>query len=385
MFAPRLVAPLAILLATASPALTATLHVPADYATIQSALDAASPGDVVQVAAGEYEATGLLMRSGVTLRGNPADPASVVITGQTPDYQLTAFDLDEPVAVLGVRFQSGKRALNITRSQITIEDCEIHSFNGGYGWTGKGIHAFEATVIVRRCKISHVSAWHHQTGSGAGASFSTSIVDIEDTVFRQNAAAQNGSGLSAWRCTITLTGCQFFDNSVGGYDSGGACTFWDCDAIVRRSIFAGSGWVGGAVLAIDDANVQVIGCSFWDNGDGVKTTTYFGGNPTLVMNRCALGGDDRIYLNSSTVADISCTTVQSGWALAPDYENINGNITADPLFCDAAAGNFHLQWGSPCLPENSNGCDLIGAFGYGGCNSVSVDPSTWSEVKSWYR
>ena len=36
-------------------ALPATLRVPADYATIQAAVDAAAPGDVILVAPGIYE------------------------------------------------------------------------------------------------------------------------------------------------------------------------------------------------------------------------------------------------------------------------------------------------------------------------------------------
>jgi hypothetical protein len=44
--------------------------------------------------------------------------------------------------------------------------------------------------------------------------------------------------------------------------------------------------------------------------------------------------------------------------------------------------------GSPCLPENSGVCGLIGAFGEG-CGVTSVEPSldarSWGSLKNLYR
>jgi hypothetical protein len=41
----------------------------------------------------------------------------------------------------------------------------------------------------------------------------------------------------------------------------------------------------------------------------------------------------------------------------------DGNISADPLFCDAGLEDFSLDSLSPCL--NWSGCEQIGAFGHG--------------------
>jgi hypothetical protein len=49
------------------------------------------------------------------------------------------------------------------------------------------------------------------------------------------------------------------------------------------------------------------------------------------------------------------------------------NFSLDPLFCDAAGGDFHLNSNSPCAPGNSPaGCDLIGALPVG-CQIVGID------------
>jgi plastocyanin len=57
----------------------ATLRVPADHATIQAAVDAASPGDLVLVAAGEYHESVLVTTPYLTIRGE--DRNAVILDG----------------------------------------------------------------------------------------------------------------------------------------------------------------------------------------------------------------------------------------------------------------------------------------------------------------
>jgi hypothetical protein len=68
----------------------------------------------------------------------------------------------------------------------------------------------------------------------------------------------------------------------------------------------------------------------------------------------------------------------NGYALGPT------DLVADPQFCNAAALNFTVNGASPCLPQNSNGCGQIGAWGLG-CGPVSVEPSSWGQIKALYR
>jgi hypothetical protein len=56
----------------------------------------------------------------------------------------------------------------------------------------------------------------------------------------------------------------------------------------------------------------------------------------------------------------------------------------DPLFCDPAVEDFTLREGSPCLPEDSLGCGLIGPLVMG-CGAISVQSMSWGKIKDAYR
>jgi hypothetical protein len=76
------------------------------------------------------------------------------------------------------------------------------------------------------------------------------------------------------------------------------------------------------------------------------------------------------------------------------WNNAGGNVTGftmastsrevDPLFCDGPNGDFTVQDSSTCLPANSLGCGLIGAFGQG-CGTVSIQQGSWGSIKGGYR
>jgi hypothetical protein len=66
----------------------------------------------------------------------------------------------------------------------------------------------------------------------------------------------------------------------------------------------------------------------------------------------------------------------------------NGNFSADPLFCDLAGDDLTLEASSPCAPENSGSCGLVGAYP-SGCSVVAADDylrlQSWGGIKALYR
>lgn len=91
-----------------------TIEVPAEYATIQEAVDAASPGDLVLVEAGVYEESVDVQVENLTIRG--VDRNEVVLEG--------GFELDNGIRVLET-------------DGVAIENMTARNYTGnGFFWSG---------------------------------------------------------------------------------------------------------------------------------------------------------------------------------------------------------------------------------------------------------
>jgi hypothetical protein len=89
---------------------------------------------------------------------------------------------------------------------------------------------------------------------------------------------------------------------------------------------------------------------------------------------------------------INCTDIFSNQGgdytgCLSEEEGINGNFSADPLFCDGENGDYTLHEDSPCLPGNHPDgyeCDLIGAWPEG-CPTTSVSEHSYARPGSLLR
>jgi hypothetical protein len=96
-----------------------TIAVPADHPSIQAAVDAAAPGDLILVSPGVYNESVNITTAGVTLRGT--DRNTVILDGE--------FKLENGVRVLG--------ANNVTVQNMTARNYT----NNAFFWTGvRGYH-----------------------------------------------------------------------------------------------------------------------------------------------------------------------------------------------------------------------------------------------------
>jgi hypothetical protein len=65
-----------------------------------------------------------------------------------------------------------------------------------------------------------------------------------------------------------------------------------------------------------------------------------------------------------------------------DLLGVDGNISVDPLFCDASGLDFRLHSDSPCAPDGE--CGLIGALPVG-CGPTPSEETRWGRIKGLYR
>jgi hypothetical protein len=67
-----------------------------------------------------------------------------------------------------------------------------------------------------------------------------------------------------------------------------------------------------------------------------------------------------------------------------DQYGHNGNICADPLFCDPENDDLTLGGDSPCAAENNPECGQIGAWPVG-CGPTPAVEATWGGIKALFR
>jgi hypothetical protein len=168
-------------------------------------------------------------------------------------------------------------------------------------------------------------------------------------------AEYNGGGAECF-WSGTVRNCTLIGNSSPTYGGGVYCYF---GGLVQNCVLRGnSAWIGGGVHDYAGGVVQnctVHGNSALDSAGGL--VLRFGGtarNTILYGNTASAFAPNWSTNGTGMSFQYCCTTPTNG---LPDGA---GCIADDPRFADAAAGNYHLVYGSPCIEA---GADLSPFFG----------------------
>ncbi len=360
-----------------------TLLVPGDYATIQAALDVASPGDTILVSAGTYRGEGnrdlLFYEKTVVLKATLAGAAVIDCEGTEADPHR-AF-------VFPSRCDPGTEIIGF-------------EIRGGQADTGGAVYGYRATVAFRNCTFRNNQAF--KGGAISGLTFNASLTDCQ---FIENSASCGGAlaGLGG-----EIAGCSFLRNSA---DWGGAV---DRCGDMQNCYFEGnSAETYGA--AIYSERVYIDGCTFVDHigayvisSDAAtfRHCTFYGNSHIVYvgwMNGYVLFENCIIAFNTGVLSYCDWLTDRYGtyqgeadlshcllYGNASDYsgcfsddEGEDGNLLEDPLFCDTASHVFDVAGASPALGAGTEGSD-IGAFGYG-CFPTDVDDDAPSGLPTAYQ
>ncbi|MFY9344033.1 MAG: right-handed parallel beta-helix repeat-containing protein [Planctomycetota bacterium] len=234
-------------------------NVPA-FASIQAAIAAASPGDILVLtnAGGYPDYVGFVLDKGLTIRGNGAriggDPSgsipSSTITINVPAGQVAHLERLEctysysPIGSVGgakvvvqggtVRFeqctilrQNYEDAMTISDANVTVVDSSIHHI-GSLG-AARGLVATNSNVTLRGCSVrGSDDACHPWYGCGVGwseaesaAEITSSMLHAEGTTFRGGnhvnaaVAGNGGAALVATGSRVWLAGCQLIGGALG--------------------------------------------------------------------------------------------------------------------------------------------------------------------------
>jgi hypothetical protein len=300
---------------------------------VQAAVDAASDGDVIKVAAGTYTGVNVRARNDITTTGVVTQVVYISKTvtiqgGYTTTNWTTPYPITQPTTLDA---QQQGRVLYITGDiTTTIEGLRITGGDAAGLDCGGGLYVITATITVSDCLIHD-----NHAGSGDGGGLYLQFVNggaISGNTFRANSTTQSGGGLAYYGGgldlgDVTVSSNTFTDNHGG---SGGGLWLFGTGShanLIDNLVSGNSGGYGGGIslgmfCGTLDGNViisntahgngggiLVFGCGTWHNNvvadnhaDGSGSALYIQpGGPHLVHTTIARnsGGDgSAIYVAS---------------------------------------------------------------------------------------
>jgi hypothetical protein len=336
-------------------------HVPVDAPTIQAGIDSAAAGDTVEVACGTYYEYGIVMKSGVCLRGETGLPGCVTVDGQGLGQVLVCEYLDSTTVIEGLTATDGAAleydyggGMYCNRCEFEVRDC-VFSGNSS-DLLGGGVYCFVSPMTFVRCEFRDNISGNSGGGVSCNSMSPCTFVDCE---FDGNSALY-GAGIYTMHNTVSLSGCVISNNS--GYRGGGLCS-------------RGNEFSGKALPIL--VNCTLFGNSCTGAGGGMYFQTYYA--DTAEITNCIVAfsrAGAAVACVDSADALLMCSDVYGNaggdWTgCIAGQAGVSGNFSADPVFCDTLAGDYGLHVSSPCA--DASGCGLVGALPVG-CGVYLVCP-----------
>ncbi len=316
---------LAGLFACTTSATAGTTHNVRVNGDIQAAIDGASNGDTIQLAAGQYDITGQIVTNGKqvmvlgTVDGN-GDPTSILdftsgsgINCQSGTGTVTFKNLViRNSTSYGLLIYEHAAAVIVTNCTFTDNDK-----------SGMGIQnsSYTDPTVVTDCRFTRNNTSANAKWGGGGLVADSCQIDVIRCTFTSNLAANYGGGaLYASACLITITECTFSSNSAA--DRGGAIRLeTPYETPITDCTFTGNSTTNhllgqGGAMFCDGNTLSLSGCIFSANeaaasGGGVHAT-----GSTISMTQCSFSNNvaadtgGGMYTSATSYMDLdTCTFI----------------------------------------------------------------------------
>jgi parallel beta-helix repeat protein len=291
----------------------------AAFKTLQEALDVATTGEEIWVAAGTYYPTTGTARGetfqlldGVAIYGG--FDGTETLRGQR-DWEVNVTTLSGDIGVSG---DDSDNAYHVVTGadNATLDGFTVTAGNAGYSPSvtrGGGMYNYSSSPTVTNCVFSANSAdegggmWNSSlptltncmfsgnSASRGGGMWNASSPTLTNCTFSGNSASLRGGGMynDNSHSSPTLTNCTFSSNSADG-NGGGMYNYFDASPTLTGCTFSGN-WAddGGGIYNWHGASPTVTNCTFSGNsasyyyGGGI----YNGGFSTGVVTDCVFSGN----------------------------------------------------------------------------------------------
>ncbi|TVQ50986.1 MAG: hypothetical protein EA377_13510 [Phycisphaerales bacterium] len=317
------------------------VHVPADFASIQEAINTVSSGSTITVAPGTYaEAIDFIGKNLSVISEAGPDETIIDATGleisvarftnnESPDALLDGFTL---TGGSGSSENIGNSTLILgggiyaSGSSPTIRNCIII---GNAATFGGGIFNNSASPRFEHCTIQDNTA---SPSSGGGVfSFAGAAPEFVDVAFIGNTAGAEGGAMSNQNANPLVIDSQFIENHAD--ENGGAIrniqgsggTFTNC--LFQNNTTGGN---GGAIFNDDSPATSVADSTFCGNAPDSITGSFSdtGGNDFLAScpTACEITGD----LDCDGAVNVFDLLILLGeWGPCPAGEECDADLNED--------------------------------------------------------
>jgi len=375
---------------------TTILNVPAQFSSIQTAIDYAWDGDTVLVDTGRYY-------ENINFNGKNITVASLffttqdtfyitqtIINGDSVSHVVTFNSNEDSTAVLcGFIITNGYAedggGIYCYCSSPTLGNVIITGNNSADD--GGGIYCYYSSPSLENVTITNNTALGTGSYNGGGGIYcSNSSPSLDNVIISGNSAYKRGGGmLCYWDSSPSLENVTITDNSA--HHGGGIYCISSSPSLENVTIISNSAFDGGGIYYSGSSSLSLENVTITDNSAGLGGGIYYSNNSssaslenvTITGNSSSSGGGIYCYYSSPTLGNVIITNNSAGnggGIYCFESSPILENITISGNSADYGGGGICCYNNSYPIFSGENRCNIYS-------NYITSNRGAGTDIIAW--